>query len=228
MFLKENLIPGLVFVISFILISIPLIFVLSGYNVIFKEWGLISIIIVSIAILAMIFEFNRQRPTVKNIALIIVLGATVAMLRIPFAPLPNVQPCTFLIICSGIAFGSIAGFFIGIMTPLISNLFLGHGPWTPLQMYSWGIIGALSGFIGFNPTVNRWKLGVIGILAGYFYGFIMNVWFWYSFLYPHTILTLIIAQMQGIGFDTLHAIGNFVFLTLLGNRVLRLFNEFSY
>ncbi|MFC1507162.1 ECF transporter S component [Thermoproteota archaeon] len=222
---SRNRITISIALLSMILIFFPIYFLFFGYNSIIEQWGLISIIIVSVAILAIIMEFSRQKPTSRDIALIIVLGTTIAALRIPFAALPSIQPCTFLIIICGIAFGSVTGFMIGIMTPLISNLFLGHGPWTPLQMYAWGVIGAMSAVVRFNPTINRWKLGLLGILSGYFYGFVMNIWFWYSFLYPHNIFTFVFAQIQGIGFDTLHALSNFLFLVILGNRILPIFKN---
>ncbi len=217
--------PITIFISSFILLSLPVYLVFSGSSVLVEDWGLISILIISLAILALIMDFKYKIPTSKKIALIAVLGTMTAVLRIPFTFLPNIQPCTFLIICVGITFGPSVGAFVGILTPLISNLFLGHGPWTPLQMYAWAFIGSISGLLSFNPKINRLKLGVIGILSGYLYGFIMNIWFWYSFLYPLTLQTFILAEVQGIFFDTLHAIGNFAFLTILGNKLLRILNS---
>lgn len=224
---RKRFVPLSIFIISFIIISLPVYLIFSGSDMILEEWSIISILIVSTAILAFIINFQRQTPGSKEIALIIVLGTMTAILRIPFTILPNIQPCTFLIICTGITFGPSIGFLVGVLTPLISNLFLGHGPWTPLQMYAWGVVGAISGLLNFNPKINRWKLGAIGVLSGYLYGFIMNIWFWYSFLYPLTIYTFILAEIQGIYFDTLHAIGNFIFLTILGNKLLRVFNIFK-
>jgi len=170
-------------------------------------------------------EFIHRKISVREVALISVLGAVTAMLRLPFTFIPNVQPCTSMIICIGISFGPHAGFFVGALTPLISNFFLGHGPWTPLQMYAWGVIGALSSLL--NSNINRWKLGAYGLLTGYIYGFIMNIWFWYTFLHPATLYTFFMAELQGLPFDTMHAIGNFTFLTLMGNRILQVFSQFK-
>ncbi|MEM3382309.1 MAG: ECF transporter S component [Candidatus Bathyarchaeia archaeon] len=170
-------------------------------------------------------ELSHQKVSVREVALISVLGAVTAMLRLPFTFIPNVQPCTSLIICIGISFGPHAGFFVGALTPLISNFLLGHGPWTPLQMYSWGMIGALSSLL--NSNIGRWRLGAVGLSAGYMYGFIMNIWFCYTFLQPITLNRFVMAELQGLPFDTMHAIGNFTFLTLLGKRVLQVFDYFK-
>ena len=218
----SKLLLFLIFSASFILVVLPLFLAFFNISFLLEEWGLISIIIITIAIIGLIVDFKKHYSNSKFVSLTIGLGALTALLRIPFAPLPNVNPCTYLIICIGIVFGSYIGFFVGALTPLISNFILGHGPWTPLQMYSWGLIGGLAGLLNFNYSkINRWKLGFIGIIAGYFYGFIMNIWFWYSYLYPTTLTTFIIAEIQGLPFDTLHAIGNFAFLTILGNKTLR-------
>ena len=203
----------------------PLLSLTLGLNFKFRSWGLTSLLIVSVTMIAVGLDWKSQLNSSREVALVIALGSLTAVSRLPFVLLPNVQPCTFLIVCAGMVFGSSAGFLVGILTPLISNLFLGHGPWTPYQMYAWGMVGGVSGLL--SPRMNRVLLGVVGILFAYFYGFIMNIWFWYSFLYPLNLSTFAMAEIQGIYFDTFHAIGNFAFLTILGSRVLRILETFK-
>ncbi|MBS7658784.1 MAG: ECF transporter S component [Candidatus Bathyarchaeia archaeon] len=226
---KSNKIFFLFLIFSlFILVILPLILAFLNVNFLLEKWSLISFGAIIITITGLIIDFRKHYLNSRIISLTIALGALTALLRIPFAPLPNVNPCTYLIICSGIAFGSHIGFFIGVLTPLISNLLLGHGPWTPLQMYSWGLIGGLAGSLNFNHyMINRWKLGLLGFIAGYLYGFIMNIWFWYSYFYPINLTTFIIAELQGLPFDTFHAIGNFAFLIILGDKTLKVFLFFK-
>jgi len=225
---SSKLILFLIFFSSFLLIIAPLFLTLLGVNIFLEEWGLISAIIIAITTIGLIIDFKKHYSNPKIVSLTVALGALTALLRIPFAPLPNIKPCTYLIICAGIVFGPHVGFFIGALTPLISNFILGHGPWTPLQMYAWGLIGGLAGLLNLNPSKTAWwKLGFVGIIAGYFYGFIMNIWFWYSYLYPITLTTFITAEIQGLPFDTLHAIGNFAFLTILGNKTLKVLSFFK-
>ena len=103
-------------------------------------------LMVVLVILAFFFEFESAAMGAKEIALVAMLGTISAAVRIPFAAIPNVQPCTFIIICSGYIFGPLAGFMVGAVTALVSNLFLGQGPWTPYQMLAWGLAGSLCGF----------------------------------------------------------------------------------
>ena len=65
------------------------------------NWGLIATILVILAIIAFFFEFEAAAISSKEIALVAMLGTISAVLRVPFAAIPSVQPCTYLIICSG-------------------------------------------------------------------------------------------------------------------------------
>ncbi len=48
---------------------------------------------------------------------------------------------------AGVVFGGEAGFLVGAMTMLVSNMLLSQGPWTPWQMFCMGIIGFLAGVL---------------------------------------------------------------------------------
>ena len=52
-----------------------------------------------------------------------------------------------MVVLSGIALGPEAGFLTGALGRFICNFFDGHGPWTPWQMVSWGLIGFISGVV---------------------------------------------------------------------------------
>jgi energy-coupling factor transport system substrate-specific component len=210
----------------FVTVPLPICLAFAGLGSALKEWGALSTMAIGITILGVAADAGKIADT-RRIALVSTLGATSAALRLPLTVIPNVQPCTFLIMCSGIALGSTSGFLVGVLTPLISNLFLGHGPWTLFQAYAWGIVGFISGMMRFNHNTSIVRLSVLGASFGYLYGLVMNVWFWQSFMYPHTPVTLMMAELQGLYFDTLHALGNLIFLSVLGKRTLRLFSSLA-
>jgi len=112
------------------------------------NWALMATVLAIVVILAFFFSFESIAQSSKEIALISMLATMSAVLRIPFGAIPSFQPCTFLIICSGYVFGPVSGFMVGAMTPLISNFFLGQGPWTLYQMLAWGLIGCGAGYLG--------------------------------------------------------------------------------
>jgi energy-coupling factor transport system substrate-specific component len=192
----------------------------------FLNWGVLAAVLALLICLALFFEFENKASSSKEIALVAMLGTISAVLRVPFAAIPNVQPCTFLIICSGYVFGPIAGFTVGAITALVSNLFLGLGPWTLYQMIAWGLCGLASGYLG-RFKVNSLILIVYGIIWGYLYGFVTNVWYWTAFVYPLTIRTLIVTQVGTVWFDTFHAVFNGILLGILGMKTIKVLERFK-
>lgn len=189
------------------------------------NWGLLAPVLVALAIVAFFFEFEARAAGSKEIALIAMLGTLSAILRIPFAVIPSVQPSTYLVICSGYVFGPVAGFMVGAITALVSNFFLGQGPWTLYQMFAWGLVGISAAYLRrFN--LNRWWLVVLGIIWGYLYGWIVNAWYWVAFIYPLNLRTFLVYQLNSIWFDTMHAVGNAVFLWIFGIKTITILERF--
>ncbi len=193
---------------------------------ILTNWGLVVTIVVALMIIAFFFEFESMAVSSKEIALIAMLTTISAVLRIPFAAIPSIQPCTYLIICSGLVFGPLAGFMVGSLTALVSNFFLGHGPWTLYQMFAWGIAGMTAGFLGRFKVHVAW-LVAFGVIWGYLFGWITNTWFWVSFIYPLTWKTFLTYQVTSIWFDTFHAIGNALFLGIFGMKTISILEQYK-
>jgi len=193
---------------------------------IFANWGLTATVIVALAVIAFFFEFEATAMSSKEIALIAMLGTISAVSRVPFAVIPNVQPCTYLIICSGYVFGPVAGFMVGAITALVSNLFLGQGPWTLYQMFAWGLAGVSAAYLR-RLGLGRISLIIFGTAWGFIYGWIMNTWFWASFIYPLTFKTFLTYQLTSIWFDTFHALGNIVFLGFFGMKTVAILQRFK-
>ncbi len=190
------------------------------------SWGLVITLMVILVIMAGLFEFESRAISSKEIALIAMLSTISAVARIPFATIPSVQPSTYLIICAGYVFGPVAGFMVGAVTALVSNFFLGQGPWTPYQMFAWGLAGMTAAcFRGLKP--GRPGLIILGFIWGYLYGWIMNTWYWASFSYPLTLRTFILYQFSSIWFDTLHAAGNAIFMGLFGMKTITILDRFK-
>jgi energy-coupling factor transport system substrate-specific component len=192
---------------------------------ILQNWALVSVILVALVIGAFFFEFEGSNIGSKEIAIVGILSTVSAVIRIPFAALPSVQPCTYLIICAGYAFGSLPGFMVGAMTALVSNLFLGQGPWTIYQMFAWGMAGVSAAYLK-RVSPGRKGLMAFGVLWGYLFGVIVNLWFWTAFIYPLTPRTFIVSQINSLWFDTAHAVANAIFLGLLGKKTIAILERF--
>ena len=78
--------------------------------------------------------------------------------------------------------GSESGFLVGAMSALVTNFYFGQGPWTPFQMFAWGMIGLIAGYLGDPLRRSRIALAVYGAFSGIAYSMIMDIWtvLWYG------------------------------------------------
>ena len=174
------------------------------------------------------YFYERSRFSSKEIALIVVLASIAAVGRVPFAVIPGIQPTTFMVIITGFVFGGTVGLVVGAVSALVSNLFLGQGPWTIWQMLSWGLCGLSAGFLGkMLPKAGIKTFAIFGFVWGYLFGWIMNFWYWYSFVHPLNLKSFLLVNVSSFWFDCLHAGGNVVFALVLGGDFLKILKRFQ-
>lgn len=187
-----------------------------------QNWGLLSAAIVLVAILLLYWGFEISPASTREIAIIAVLGAIAALGRVSLAALPNIQPVTFLVLVSGYVFGARTGFMVGSTAALASNFFLGQGPWTPWQMFAWGLAGSSAAYFGAAfPHARKWAMLVFQFIWGYLFGCIMNIWTWTAFISPLSWQSFLATYAASIWFDTFHAVGNVLFYLFLGSGVIK-------
>ncbi len=175
--------------------------------------------IIMLVLLAMFVSFEEGRASAYEVALIAMLAAASIALRVAFAALPQVQPSTFIIIAAGVVYGPRAGFMVGALTPLVSNFFLGHGLWTPFQMFAWGAAGATGGLIAMLwPDISRVGMAIIGFAWGFLFGWITNLS--QLFFVPVTWQSVITIYAMSFWFELVHAITNVVVALIFAVEVL--------
>ena len=133
--------PRTWFAFALMMILVPVLLYCSV-----RIWGgrkylLCSLIVVVAAMLPFFMMFEGRKPKAREIMVISVLAAIGVAGRAAFFMVPSFKPVAAIVIISGISFGGEAGFLVGSLTMLISNMFMGQGPWTPWQMFSFGMIG---------------------------------------------------------------------------------------
>lgn len=169
--------------------------------------------------------FEAGPKSTKEIVLVATLGAAAAAGRVLFAAVPGVQPVTVMTVASGAALGSRAGAAVGATAALVSNLFLGQGPWTPWQMLGWGLCGLVGGFAA--PLLrSRVALAAACFVLGFAFSAFMDVWEWWSF-YPHTWGALTVQLGRGFWFDMAHAVGNVAIALAAGPELRRLLERYG-
>jgi energy-coupling factor transport system substrate-specific component len=187
----------------------------------------LAVVLVLVVALALgVVALERGRDGAKELALVATLGAVAAAGRVLFSPLPGVQPVTVICIVSGAALGPRAGLAVGPIAGLISNSFLGQGPWTPPQMALWsaaGLTGALLRPICRRPLGLALVAGVWGML----FGWAMNVWFLASFGPEVSWSAFVLTSGRSVPFDVAHAAGNVVLALVAGPALLRLLDRYA-
>ncbi len=183
-----------------------------------------------LTVLGLFFRLKETELSSKEITFIAIYSAFTAIARIPFVALPNVQPCSYLIFSAGMVFGPLIGFMIGANTAFLSNMFLGHGPWTVYQIIAWGFIGIIGGF--FYPLRRKlhkrkyqFLVAITGFFLGFIYGAIMNIWSW-LLVTPPSLSSFLILYISSFPFDLAHAISNFLFLYYFGEKTVNILNRY--
>lgn len=181
-----------------------------------QQTALLSLVVV-LGCLAVFFAgFEQSRPRLRDTMPIAVLAALAAAGRILFAPVPSFKPVSAIAIIAGAAFGRRSGFLVGALAALVSNFFFGQGPWTPWQMYGWGMVGYLGGALAQTGLFrSKAALAGYGFLSGPLYGVTLNLWSIVGFYHPQTLEQAAIVYAAALPFDVVHGVATAVFLLAL-------------
>ncbi|HEY8858499.1 MAG TPA: hypothetical protein VIM27_03535 [Gaiellales bacterium] len=163
---------------------------------------------------------NRSR----ELALVAALAAAAAGGRVLFAAIPNVQPVTMMVAVAGVTLGARAGLATGAAAALLSNAFLGQGPWTPWQMTGWAMVGVTAAMAA--PLLrNRLALALFGLAWGFLFDWFMDVWAWSSLGGGTTSFFALVST--GIWFDVAHAAGNVILALVAGPTLIRMLDRYA-
>lgn len=123
------------------------------------SYMLISYGIVILAIIPFFRRYEKRKPKAREIVLIAMYTAITVAAQIFFHVTVPIQIETTLTMIAGISMGPEVGFLIGALARLIANFYMGQGPWTPWQMFTYGLVGFLAG-LAFNKAKaeNKFKM----------------------------------------------------------------------
>ncbi len=206
-----------------ILAAIPLTIYVGIYFLGDRKYYFISLLIILETMLPFALVFENRKPQARELVVISVLCAIGVAGRAAFFMLPQFKPVVALVIITGVCFGGEAGFLVGAVTGFVSNMFFGQGPWTPWQMFAFGIIGFLAGILFRKGLLRkaRSSLCIFGGLAAFFiYGGIMNpasVLIWQA---KPTMEMFVSAYIMGIPFDLVHAAATSFFLWFISGPMI--------
>lgn len=164
-------------------------------------------------------RINRKKYfSVQRIALLAALTALCHIGRLVFQFIPNVQPMTTILLMITLVMGTIDGLVVALLSLLLSNMFLGMGPWTLSQFIAFTTIILVSGCFrplyrmqAMHPLVKKLIVTMLAFLMGLLYGFIISIVEVRLFGIAH----FWVYYLQGVSFDFLHAAGNVGFFLML-------------
>lgn len=209
-------------------LSILIILLITAYLLQTRAFMLVSLVVLVIILVPFFLRFEKRQVNSKEIVLLAMLAAIAAISRVPFAAIPSVQPTSFVIIMAGIAFGAEAGFVVGAVSAVVSNIFLGQGPWTPWQMFAWGMMGMTAGLLkDFIWMKSKAGLSIFGFIWGYLFGWIMNIWFMMANVESWSVRYFISTYVASFYFDLAHGVTNVIFIMLFSVGWLKVLQRFK-
>ena len=196
----------------------------------------IFVILIPLLIGVILAELADGSLDAKSVALLGVLAASGAVLRLPSGGVAGFEPVFFLLIPAGRVFGRGFGFVLGALTLFVSALITGGvGPWLPFQMFGAAWIGFFAGCL--PPARGRIEITLLatyGAVAALAYGLVMNLWFWPFVSSGDTTVSYVAGDSvaenlrrfwgfhitTSFGFDIPRAVFTALFLVIAGRPVL--------
>jgi len=173
-----------------------------------RQYAMVSLLVALLSLLLFFAGFEKKKTGNRRLVIVSVMVTLSVVGRF----IPIIKPVTALTVLTAMYLGGEAGFLTGALSALISNFYFGQGPWTPFQMFAWGLIGLLAGFLSEPLIRSRVFLMIYGAIAGALFSFLMDVWtvLWYNGSFSGSLY--LGALVTAIPYTILYAVSNCIFL----------------
>lgn len=189
-------------------ILIPLVIVGGVFLFDEKRFAFVIMAVTALSVLFFLCGFEKKKIGTRRLILVCVMTALSVVGRF----IPFFKPVTAFSMITGMYLGGEAGFLVGAMAAVISNFYFGQGPWTPFQMFTWGMTGLLSGLLAVPLKKSKLFLLVMGVLAGFFYSALMDVWTVLWAGGEPSLSAYVAALLTALPHTALYSVSNFIFL----------------
>lgn len=139
------------------------------------------ILLMPLMLVLVLAEFSSGELDSKQLAILGVLIALNAVVRVLGAGTSGIETAFFLIIIGAYVFGAGFGFLLGTGSLFVSALLMGGvGPWLPFQMMAAGLLGLAAGLLP-KPKKLWLELSTLvtfAVLGAFAYGALMTLWNW--------------------------------------------------
>ncbi len=211
-------------------VSILVIFLLIPALVFFggklggRTYYLIGAAVIFLTCVPFFLVFEQRRPQAREMATLAVLCALAVAARAAFAAVPGFKPMMAVIMISGMAYGPEAGFLVGAVTAFASNFLFGQGPWTPWQMFAYGLGGFLAGSAVRLKLLPRKRLpmAVFGFFAVVLIvGPVLDTCSVFTMPTQVNLTTAGAIYLAGFPYNVNHGLSTFATLLLVGEPMIR-------
>jgi hypothetical protein len=188
------------------------------------SWDIAIFVMLALVLLGGFAWYERSRPPSQIVAMVAALAAIAVAGRVAFSPIPNVVPTTDIVLITGYALGGAPGFAVGALSGLVSNFWLGQGPWTPWQMAGWGMTGLLGAALAVatRRKVGRLGLAAVCAFAGFAYGALLDFSLMVTYGGEQSFDRFLALSARGLPFNIAHAAGNAALALVAGPAMARM------
>ncbi len=211
-------------IVSFfiVIIAIPAT-ILGGWMLGDRNYYITSVLIIIFTMIPFFMVFENRKPQARELVIIAVLTAIAVAGRAAFIWAPFITPIFGLIMITGAALGAEAGFLTGALAVFVSNFIFGQGPWTPWQMFAYGIAGFISGLLVRKGIlkVDRVPMAVFGgVVTLVLIGFLLDTCALFLMASVVSWESAIAIYSSGLPVNIAHAISTVVTILLVSKPLL--------
>ncbi|MDR1512020.1 MAG: ECF transporter S component [Propionibacteriaceae bacterium] len=188
-----------------------------------RHYYIVALLVIGWTTLPFLLVFERRQPRARELVVLSVLTAIAVAGRAAFFMIPQFKPITAIVIVTGATLGPEAGFLVGAMSGFVSNFFFGQGPWTPWQMFAFGVIGFLAGLVFRRGRLPRrvFPLIAFGAVATFVvYGLLMDTCTIFLWTDRPTWAYALTVYASGVPFNLMHAASTVIFLAVLAKPMV--------
>lgn len=194
-----------------------------------SNYYLISVIMIVLAFVVFFVSYEKKKPQAREIVTLAVMSTIAVVSRAAFIMLPFFKPMMGIVMITGMAFGPGAGFLTGAVAGFVSNFIFGQGPWTPWQMFAYGVGGAIAGFF-YKKNIMHEELKFQTALVGYaliqaVVGPLLDVCSIFTMGSTITFAYVITIFGAGLVPNAIHGLATFLTLLLLGKPMMEKLNR---
>lgn len=200
-------------------LAIPAVILLGVTVFADRQYAWISLCISILSCVPFFMSFEKKQTDTQKLIILAVMVTLSVLGRFAFSFVPHFKPVTAIVVITGMYMGAESGFLCGALSAVVSNFIFGQGPWTPFQMFAWGLIGLLAGLLSKPLKKHKSGLFLFGAVSGVFYSFLLDIWtvLWWDGTFNFT--RYIAAVISAIPVTAIYAVSNVLFLLLLAKPI---------